>query len=82
MARFKDITEDMAARVLRKAGVPEQQIPSRMKSVGSYMILVSCAAIIPLVFLDNVPVAVTIILQLVYAALMCTGLTLAVKEKK
>lgn len=79
---FTNRVKGVAGNLLRKAGVPEQQLPSRMKSVGSYMILVSCAAIIPLVFLDNVPVAVTIILQLFYAALMCTGLTLAVDEKK
>ena len=82
MARFKDKTEEIAARILRKVGVPEQQLPARMKSVGSYMILVSITAVVPLVFLDNVPLALTIILQLLYAALMCVGLTLAVKEKK
>lgn len=71
-----------AGKLLLKAGVPEQQLPARMKSAGSYMILASCAAIVPLVFLDNVPVAITIILQLIYAALMCIGLTLAVEEKK
>ncbi len=82
MAGLKAKTEEIAAQLLRKAGVPEQQIPARMKSVGSYMILVSIVAIVPLVFLDHVPVAVTIILQLIYAALMCIGLTLTVKEKK
>ncbi|MGY6031851.1 hypothetical protein [Phytobacter sp. AG2a] len=79
---FTSRVKHHAGQLLIKAGVPEQQIPSRMKSVGSYMILLSCAAIIPLVLLDNVPMAVTIILQLVYAALMCIGLTLAVDEKK
>lgn len=71
-----------AGKLLLKAGVPEQQLPARIKSVGGYMILVSIVAVVPLVFLDNVPVAVTIILQLIYAALMCIGLTLAVEEKK
>jgi hypothetical protein len=79
---FTNRVKGVAGNLLRKAGVPEQQIPARMKSVGSYMILASIAAIVPLVFLDNVSVAVTIVLQLIYASLMCIGLTLTVKEKK
>lgn len=79
---FTSRVKGVAASLLLKAGVPEQQLRARMKSVGSYMILVSTLAIVPLVILDNVPVAVTIILQLVYASLMCVGLTLAVEQKK
>lgn len=76
--RIKSIAETL----LRKAGVPEQQLPARMKSVGQYMILLGTVMIVPLVLLENVPTAAVIVLQLLYATLMCTGVILAVKEKK
>lgn len=82
MAGFKSRVEQLASGILRKTGVPEQQIPARLKSVGQYMILLGTVMIVPLVLLDNVPTAAVIVLQLLYATLMCTGVILAVKEKK
>lgn len=81
MAGFKSKVEQLASCVLRKAGVPEQQIPARMKSLGSAMILVSIAAVLPLLFFDNVPVKLKFILQLLWALLLCTGMVLAIKPK-
>jgi hypothetical protein len=82
MAGFKSRVEQLASGILRKTGVPEQQIPARMKSVGQYMILLGTVMIVPLVLLDKVPTAAVIVLQLLYATLMCIGVILAVKEKK
>ena len=79
---FTSRVKSVAATMLLKAGVPEQQLRTRMKSVGQNMLLASTLAIVPLVMFDDVSVAVKIILQLVYALLICGGVILTVEEKK
>lgn len=82
MAMFTVRVKLMAAELFRKAGTPESQLKARMKSVGQNMLLASTLAIVPLVMFDDVSVAVKIILQLVYALLICGGVILTVEEKK
>ncbi|ENU1174232.1 TPA: hypothetical protein RKY22_004920 [Klebsiella michiganensis] len=79
---FTSRVKSVAATMFLKAGVPEQQLRTRMKSVGQNMLLASTLAIVPLVMFDDVSVAVKIILQLVYALLICGGVILTVEEKK
>lgn len=79
---FTSRVKNAAATLFLMAGVPEQQLRTRMKSVGQYMLLASTLAILPLVILDDLSVAVKIILQLVYALLICTGVLLTMEEKK
>ena len=82
MSFLKQLTQAAAARALYRDGMSQQQLCARTKKVGRTMLLAGVVAVIPLVVLNHVPVAVIILLQLLYAALICGGLVLAFDDKK
>lgn len=82
MSRFKQQVESIAARILKRAGVPAAEMPDTLKKTGRGMILFSILLVVPLLLASHIPLAVTIVLQLGYAALMCTGVILAFDDGK
>ncbi|WP_318366463.1 hypothetical protein [Enterobacter sp.] len=81
MPQFKEKVELIAARLLRRAGVPEEEMPETLKKTGRGMILFSVLLVVPLLLASHVPLAVTIVLQLGYAALISTGVILAFDDE-
>lgn len=67
---------------LRQSGVPERELQNCVKKIGRGLLLTSILLIVPLVIIDDVPLAMKIGLQLGYALLMCAGLLLAFDEEK
>ncbi|MDU4154849.1 hypothetical protein PO654_25645 [Phytobacter diazotrophicus] len=53
---FTSRVKSVAATMFLKAGVPEQQLRTRMKSVGQNMLLASTLPTVPLVMFDDVSV--------------------------
>jgi len=82
MGKIKLKTEALACEVLRRAGVPEAQLHSRMRRAGQGLFLLSIPFIIPLIILDHVRLGVTILLQTVYGVLVCLGVLLAFDEQE
>lgn len=81
MSRIKQITSDIIIYFLRKKGIPESQWADRIKKIGSWLFIASIVLVIPLLAFDHVPLALTIVLQLGYASLMCLGLLLTTDQK-
>ncbi|MFK3663580.1 hypothetical protein ACI2I2_24245 [Scandinavium sp. NPDC088450] len=82
MLSIRLAAENIIIHVLKKKNVPEQEWPVWVKKTGRGMLLASIPMIVPLLVFDHVPLALTIVLQLAYAALMCLGLMLATDDKK
>lgn len=82
MGRIKQKAEGMALTVLRRAGVAEPQLHARMRKTGRVFLLASILFIIPLVALDNVPVAAKVGLQIIYGLMVIAGVLLAFDEEK
>lgn len=82
MGRIKQKAEGMALTALRRAGVPEPQLHARMRKTGRGFLLASILFIIPLVALDNVPVAAKVGLQIIYGLMVIAGVLLAFDEEK
>ena len=71
-----------AAQYLKRTGVPERDVPARLKQTGGRLILCSAALIVPLLTFEHVPVAAIVLLQLGYATLMWFGIALASESKR
>lgn len=82
MGRFKQLTEDWATGLLRRAGVPAAQLHSRMRKTGQALLILSILVVIPLIIMDNASMVVTILLQTAYGILVCLGGLLAFEEKE
>ncbi|WOZ79895.1 hypothetical protein [Kosakonia sacchari] len=82
MGRIKQSAEKLATGLLRRAGVPEAQLYSRMRRTGQGLFLLSIPFIIPLIILDHASLGVTILLQTVYGVLVCLGVLLAFDEQE
>jgi heme/copper-type cytochrome/quinol oxidase subunit 4 len=82
MGRIKQKAEGVMTDLLRRAGVPEQQLHARMRKTGRGFLLTSILFIIPLVALDNVPVAAKVGLQIIYGLMVIAGVLLAFDEEK
>lgn len=82
MPEFTTKIVAVAARHLKRTGVPERDVPARLRQTGGRLILCSAALIVPLLTFEHVPVAATILLQLGYATLMWFGITLASENKR
>lgn len=82
MGKIKRKAEELACEVLRRAGVPEAQLHSRMRRAGQGLFLLSIPFIIPLIILDHASLVVTILLQTIYGALVCLGVLLAFDEQE
>ncbi|WP_373964356.1 hypothetical protein [Kosakonia sacchari] len=81
MGRIKQSAEKLAAGLLRRAGVPEAQLHSRMRKAGQVLFLLSIPFIIPLIIMDHVSLWATILLQAIYGSLVCLGVLLAFDEE-
>ncbi|EGT4277830.1 hypothetical protein DOX71_20740 [Cronobacter sakazakii] len=81
MATMKIRLESLVSGLLRKRGVPEQELHERCKKIGQRMLLGSVLLIVPLI-IWNMPLAAKIFLQLGYATMMCAGILLAFDEEK
>ncbi|MDD7998259.1 hypothetical protein [Kosakonia radicincitans] len=81
MGRIKQSAEVLVTGLLRRAGVPEEQLHSRMRKTGQVLFLLSIPFIIPLIIMDHASLWVTILLQTVYGALVCLGVLLAFDEE-
>lgn len=81
MGRIKQSAEELVTALLRRAGVPEEQLHSRMRKTGQVLFLLSIPFIIPLIIMDHASLWVTILLQTVYGALLCLGGLLAFDEE-
>lgn len=81
MGHIKQSAEVLVTGLLRRAGVPEAQLHSRMRKTGQVLFLLSIPFIIPLIIMDHVSLGVTILLQAVYGALVCLGVLLAFDEE-
>lgn len=82
MGRIKQKAEGMTTDLLRRAGVPEQQLHARMRKTGRGFLLGSILFLIPLVALDNVPVWAKVGLQIIYGLMVIVGVLLAFDEEK
>lgn len=82
MGSLKLRTEKLATDVLRRAGVPETQLHSRMRKTGRGFLLGSILFIIPLVMFDDVSLWLKITLQVLYLLLVSTGVLLAFDEQE
>lgn len=82
MGRFKKNTETWVTGLLRRVGVPEAQLHSRMRETGQVLFLLSIPFIIPLIILDHVSLWATILLQAIYGVLVCLGVLLAFDEQE
>ncbi|MBK0018877.1 hypothetical protein IAE50_20870 [Kosakonia sp. S42] len=82
MGRIKQKAEGLTTNLLRRAGVPEQQLHVRMRKTGRGFLLTSILFIIPLVALDNVPVAIKVGLQIIYGLIVIVGVLLAFDEER
>ncbi|NCF08973.1 hypothetical protein [Kosakonia sp. MH5] len=82
MGKIKLKTEALACEVLRRAGVPEAQLHSRMRKTGQVLFLLSIPFIIPLIIIDHASLWATILLQTVYGVLVCLGVLLAFDEQE
>ncbi|EOV9576591.1 hypothetical protein ACN5LO_004038 [Cronobacter sakazakii] len=78
---MKKRAEALTCSLLRRVGVPEQQLAARSKKTGERMLLCSILLIVPLIIWD-MPLVIKIILQLGYAIMMCVGILLAFDEEK
>ena len=81
MAQFRNLVETIVTGLLRKSGVPDNQLREQMKKTGRAMIIASVLMIVPLLVFDSLPLIVKILLQVSYAVLLCLGATLAFDEK-
>lgn len=81
MAQFRNVVETIVTGLLRKSGVPDNQLREKMKKTGRAMIIASVLMIVPLLVIDSLPLIVKILLQVSYAVLLCLGAMLAFEEK-
>lgn len=81
MAVIKRTAEQGIHRILRLRNVPEAQWPDRVKKTGRGMMLAGVSTVVPLLLVDDIPLPVTITLQLCYAVLLCVGVILAFDDK-
>lgn len=81
MAQFRNVVETIVTGLLRKSGVPDNQLCEQMKKTGRAMIIASVLMIVPLLVFDSLPLIVKILLQVSYAVLLCPGAMLAFDEK-
>lgn len=82
MGRFKQSTEKLVIDLLRRSGVPEAQLHSRMRKAGRGLLLISVLFIIPLIIMDHASLWATILLQAIYGVLVCLGVLLAFDEQE
>ena len=82
MGRIKQKAEGVTTDLLRRAGVPEQQLHARMRKTGRGFLLGSILFLIPLVALDNVSVWAKVGLQIIYGLMVIAGVLLAFDEEK
>lgn len=80
MAQFRNVVETIITGLLRKSGVPDDQLREQMKKTGRAMIIASVLMIVPLLVFDSLPLIVKILLQVSYAVLLCPGAMLAFDE--
>ncbi|SFU20812.1 hypothetical protein SAMN05192562_11361 [Kosakonia arachidis] len=81
MGRIKQSAEKLVTGFLRRAGVPEAQLHSRMRKTGRGLLLLSILFIVPLIILDHASLWAIILLQVIYGSLVCLGVLLAFDEE-
>ena len=82
MPNLKRTAEHFILTFLRVRNVPESQWPDLVKKTGRGMILTGVAVIVPGVFVDNISLPLTVVMQVCYALLIGLGVLLAFDNKK
>lgn len=77
MLLVKRLAERLIHRVLLARNVPEARWPELVKKTGRGCILLGVATVVPLLIADDIPLPVTIVMQVCYASLVCLGVILA-----
>lgn len=82
MLIIRRTAENIIHCVLRGRNIPEARWPELVKKTGRGCVLLGVATVVPLLIADDIPLPVTIAMQVCYASLVCLGVILAFDSKK